>query len=132
MFHQMSSLTVTDLKTELENLTPTGQTALWRWLNDHKEHQNNPNECFVIMPFSMRKDGRSEQFWGNFLDNFLTPYLLGCGFTAIRSSARPDNIVKGIMEELAWSGVVLAVLTDFNANVWYELGVRHSLQRGRT
>jgi len=36
------------------------------------------------------------------------------------------------MEDLAWTDRVLAVLTDFNANVWYELGARHSLIRGGT
>ena len=26
--------------------------------------------------------------------------------------------------------LVLAVLTDFNTNVWYELGIRHALRKG--
>lgn len=38
--------------------------------------------------------------------------------------------MKDLMQQLMQAPVVLAVLTDFNANVWYELGIRHSLRKG--
>jgi hypothetical protein len=38
--------------------------------------------------------------------------------------------MKAIVKELVTSDMVLAVLTDYNANVLYELGTRHSLKRG--
>ena len=34
------------------------------------------------------------------------------------------------MNDLVCSHLVIAVLTDFNPNVWYELGVRHSHRSG--
>jgi hypothetical protein len=40
------------------------------------------------------------------------------------------NIIKAIVNELYYSHIVLAVLTDYNPNVLYELGTRHSLKRG--
>ena len=44
-----------------------------------------------------------------------------------RSVAARGNIVAAILQELRDAYVVLADLTDSNANVFYELGVRHSL-----
>lgn len=34
------------------------------------------------------------------------------------------------METIESSDIVIAILTDFNANVWYELGIRHTLKSG--
>lgn len=84
------------------------------------------------MPFCYTKDGRSADYWTNFFDHFLKPALADCGFRAKRSEATSENIVANIMEDLALADLVVAVLTDFNANVWYELGVRHAVRRGRT
>ena len=36
------------------------------------------------------------------------------------------NIINNIEN----SDIVIAVLTDFNSNVWYELGIRHTLRTG--
>lgn len=108
------------------------QAALSEWLIKRAAARKVSTDCFVIMPFSMTTEGRSSSYWDNFFEYFLKPALNACGYTARRSQARPDNIVSRILEDLALTDVVVAVLTDFNANVWYELGVRHSLQRGKT
>jgi hypothetical protein len=68
----------------------------------------------------------------HFFAGFLTTALGECGYNARCSIPTQDNIVCGIVEDLAWTDFVLAVLTDFNPNVWYELGARHSLIRGGT
>jgi hypothetical protein len=49
------------------------------------------------------------------------------GYECRRSNATRGNIVAGIVRELNDAYVVLADLTDRNANVFYELGVRHAL-----
>lgn len=86
----------------------------------------------MIMPFGATKQSRNKLYWTNFFADFLRPSLNVCGYGARRSEGGPDNIVRGILEDLAWTNVMVAVLTDFNANVWYELGIRHSFMRGAT
>jgi hypothetical protein len=44
-----------------------------------------------------------------------------------RSPATPGNFVKGIVEDLDSSDLVIADLTGSKPNVFYELGVRHAL-----
>jgi len=39
-----------------------------------------------------------------------------------------ENIMKDVVGKLKKADLVMAILTDKNANVWYELGVRHTLQ----
>ena len=100
------------------------------WFRSHKRWKlGSSKQCFVIMPFSKTRSG-TEAEWTAFFENFLRPALEQCGYQAKRSVAAQDNIVENIVQDLAWADVVLAVLTDFNANVLYELGVRHSLRLG--
>jgi hypothetical protein len=47
-------------------------------------------------------------------------------FKIHRASAPQGNIVKSILKDLKESDIVIAVLTDHNANVFYELGIRHT------
>jgi hypothetical protein len=116
--------TVAEIKAEIEKL---------KWLVEREQwKQEEFKKCFVIMPSSMTQDGRSKDYWTSFFEDFLTRSLADCGYQALRGEPTPGSIVRGIMEDLAWTDVVLAVLTDFNGKVLYELGVRHSLQRGRT
>jgi hypothetical protein len=48
----------------------------------------------------------------------------------VRSDAGPNHIIKNLLSQLMESDIVLAVLTDGNPNVCYELGVRHTLKNG--
>jgi hypothetical protein len=74
--------------------------------------------------------GRGNGYWDNFFSDFIKPAVEKLGYACSRSSADPGNIMKAIVKELLNSDVVLAVLTDYNPNVWYELGTRHSLKHG--
>jgi hypothetical protein len=87
-------------------------------------------ECFVIMPFSETTDEHDEEYWTCFFKDFIKPALCKCGYKAHPSVDTPASILKGIIQDLQCYNLVLAVLTDFNPNVWYELGVRHSLRKG--
>jgi CheY-like chemotaxis protein len=87
-------------------------------------------QCFVIMPFSQTNEKHTELYWTEFFQNFIKPSLKKFKYSCVRSDAKPSNIIKEIINQLMDSELVIAVLTDFNANVWYELGIRHSLQRG--
>ncbi len=86
--------------------------------------------CFVIMPFSKTTEEHTEEYWTEFFNQFIRPTVENIGYECVRSAARPKNIIKGILEELVNADIVLAVLTDFNPNVWYELGTRHAIRSG--
>jgi len=85
-------------------------------------------KCFVIMPFS---DTRSctEQKWTEIFEYIIKPAVgeSRLGYECERSVAERENIIKGILEGLNKANVVIADLTDNNPNVFYELGVRHTL-----
>src|SRR3990172_625605 len=92
---------------------------------------SNPlGTCFVIMPFSRTTDDHDSRYWTTFFKNFLVPTLNELGYECVRSDAGPNNIEKKIVHNLCVSDVVLAILTDFNPNVMYELGVRQSIGFG--
>jgi len=63
----------------------------------------------------------------------IRPAVVGSrlGFICERSEPRTGNLIKDILNELNGADVVIADLTDTNPNVFYELGVRHTL-RNRT
>ena len=88
--------------------------------------------CFVIMPFSSTKRCTSEQ-WTEIFDDVHKPAIKGSrlGYNCERSKIRTGAFIKDIVTQLNQADVVLADLTDMNPNVFYELGVRHTL-RNRT
>jgi hypothetical protein len=86
--------------------------------------------CFVIMPFSKTTNDHTEEYWTEFFHQFIKPTVDNLGYECIKSTARPKNIIKSILEELVSADIVVAVLTDNNPNVWYALGTRHALRSG--
>jgi len=82
------------------------------------------------MPFSETTEEHTEEYWTDFFNQFIKPAVENIGYECIRSTARPRSIIEGILEELVGADIVLAVLTDFNPNVWYELGTRHAIRSG--
>ena len=88
-----------------------------------------PRICYVIMPFSDTKSCNEEE-WTHIFRNVFKPAIEGAGldYECRRSSATRGNIVAMILQDLDDGYVVLADLTDQNPNVFYELGVRHTLK----
>lgn len=89
-------------------------------------------KCFVIMPISKTKSCTQNE-WTSIFDEMIKPAVTGSrlGFTCERSQPRTGSLIKDILNELNRADVVIADLTDTNPNVFYELGVRHTL-RNRT
>lgn len=85
-------------------------------------------KCFVIMPFS-KTQSCTEQRWTKIFEYIIKPAIeeSKLGYECERSVAERENIIKGILEGLNKANVVIADLTDNNPNVFYELGVRHTL-----
>nr|QNO55213.1 hypothetical protein MHJDHPNH_00015 [Methanosarcinales archaeon ANME-1 ERB7] len=85
--------------------------------------------CFVIMPFSATKRCTTEE-WTAIFENLHKPAIIGSrlGYKCERSKIRTGAFIKDILMQLNQADVVLADLTDMNPNVFYELGVRHTLR----
>lgn len=86
--------------------------------------------CFVISPIG-REDTEQHQKFREVLDFVIKPAVesKGYGIKVIRADdiERSGSFIKDILEYVAGSFAVIADLTQQNPNVFYELGVRHSL-----
>ena len=87
-----------------------------------------PRTCFVIMPFSTTQSC-TEHEWTE-IYNVLKHSVEAAGleYDCRRSVATRGNIIGEIVRDVNDAYVALADLTDRNANVFYELGVRHALK----
>jgi len=91
----------------------------------------NLKTCFVIMPFSKTSETHSKAYWTRHFEAFLKPLIEESGdFEVSRSKALRGDLVKEIVENLYNSDIVVADLTDWNPNVFWELGVRLSYKHG--
>jgi hypothetical protein len=92
---------------------------------------NDAKRCFIIMPFSKTTDFHTEEYWTNHFENFLKPLINSCnGVEAFRSVPFRQDILRQIINDLVFSPIVVADLTDSNPNVYWELGVRLSFRHG--
>ena len=91
--------------------------------------------CFVSIPFGIKSDpsGRSLDF------DYLYAEVIRPGVEAVEVECRrlddyPMGAIwhKTLFEAIVGSDFVIADVSTANANVFYELGVRHALRRGRT
>lgn len=88
----------------------------------HRLDQIDPNkQLFVMMPFA-----------GKYLDTFVSgivPAADDAGYTAFRVDQIVHNrdIMEVVRESINGSHRQLAITTDANANVLYELGIAHAL-----
>ena len=117
-------------------------TRLGRTPKSRKNHTTMTQEsvCFVVMPFSESVHGEppdqrriTKEQWNHIYDRWIKraveayrPARMVCK----RSPASPGNFVKGIIADLGTSDLVIADLTGGKPNVYYELGIRHTLRTG--
>jgi len=92
--------------------------------------KDNQKNCFVITPIG--KEG-SEQYnsFKEILDFIIKPALEknSIGFNVIRADDinKTGSFLKGILENISLSYLVIVDMTNQNPNVFYELGIRHAL-----
>ena len=87
--------------------------------------------CFILMPFGKKKDEN-----GNIIDfnkiynEFIKPSIEKSGLEAIRADEEQTGgiIHKAMYERLILCEYALADLSLLNANVFYELGIRHAIR----
>ncbi|MCJ7511054.1 MAG: hypothetical protein MUP14_09255 [Dehalococcoidia bacterium] len=86
--------------------------------------------CFVIAPIDdegTETRARSDQV----LNHVIAPAAKECGYTALRADkiSEPGLITPQIIQHLVEDPLVIADLTDWNPNVFYELAVRHAVRK---
>jgi nucleoside 2-deoxyribosyltransferase len=70
--------------------------------------------------------------WANFIkDEIVAPAVTTCGYETPERSDDPhiDLIMPDIIKQMFEADLVIADLTNFNPNVFYELGIRHCAQK---
>lgn len=87
--------------------------------------------CFVLMPFDKKPDvsGKLVDFDAVYRD-LIAPAIRDAGLDPIRADEEMTGgiIHKPMFERLIFCKFAVADLTTANANVFYELGVRHSVR----
>ena len=89
--------------------------------------------AFVAMPFGIKDSGPGEAIdFDAVYTDLIKPALEAKGFEVFRAdeakyagAIRPD-----MFQELLLADLVVADISLENANVWYELGIRHALRKG--
>jgi tetratricopeptide (TPR) repeat protein len=87
--------------------------------------------CFVIMPFGKKKDTDGKELdFDEIYKNLIHPAIDNAGMEAIRADEETVNgiIHKPMYERLILCDYSVADLTTANANVFYELGIRHAVK----
>lgn len=87
--------------------------------------------CFVVMPFGQKKDTEGNIIDFDIIYNFLIkPAIEDADLEPIRADEETVNgiIHKPMYERLILCDYAVADLTTANANVFYELGIRHAVK----
>lgn len=87
--------------------------------------------CFILMPFGKKKDENSNEIdFDKIYDDFIKPAILNAGLEPIRADEEQIGgiIHKPMYERLMLCEYAVADLSISNANVFYELGIRHAIR----
>jgi hypothetical protein len=85
--------------------------------------------CYVIMPFSSTINHK-EEYWTRHYEYFIKDTVEKMDIDVHRSEPLRESISGKIIMDLITSNIVIADITDYNANVFWELGVRQSFRHG--
>lgn len=74
----------------------------------------------------------SKAEWDRIFESWIKKAVESCPLSikCRRSSLLTGNFVKGIVEDISTSDIVIADLTGGRPNVYYELGIRHAIRNG--
>lgn len=86
--------------------------------------------CFVISPIG-EPDSETRERADRLFEYVIKPPVEEYGYEPVRADhiAEPGIITSQVIEHVVDSPIVLADLSGSNANVFYELAVRHSIQK---
>jgi len=85
--------------------------------------------CFILMPFGTKEDNKGRKIdFDAIYNNLIKPAIEDANMEAVRADEEMVGgfIHKPMFERLLLCDYAIADLTTANANVFYELGVRHT------
>lgn len=89
--------------------------------------------CFIAMPITTQPEhveryGDDEDHWGHVMGSLFEKSIEEAGFRPIRPAAQGSHLIHAqIIRHLSTANLVLVDLSTHNPNVFFELGVRTSL-----
>lgn len=113
------------------NVTCLREPLIRRMIMPRKpKNKRNLQQCFVIAPIGEMGSptrSRSDQV----LKYIIRPSLLELGFDAKRADEldKPGIITSQVIQHLVNAPLVVADLTERNANVFYEIAIRHAVRK---
>lgn len=86
--------------------------------------------CFVLMPFGKKQFGEIMIDFDEIYNSMIKPAIVKAAMEPIRADEeKTDGIIhKAMFERLVLCEYAVGDLTSANANVFYELGVRHAIK----
>ncbi|RPJ24524.1 MAG: DUF4071 domain-containing protein [Chloroflexi bacterium] len=116
--------TVPEIKTpDIETKTGTMSGAIHPEVRPH---------AFVIMPFGKKKGGDGSLYDFNAIySQLIRPALEAAGFEAFRADEETTSgdILTDMFQELLLADLCIADMSIDNANVFYEIGIRHAFRK---
>ncbi len=98
-----------------------------------------PPYCFVIMPYGKNQDANGIEIDYDDVYHFIIKEVvedrlrdLALGCLRCDDIQSPGWVHRDMLTHIAQADVAIVDLSTLNANVFYELGVRHTLRRGVT
>ena len=93
--------------------------------------------CFMVMPFGIKAtglgpndDGPATVDFDALWEKVFSPIIDAQGYTPVRADQDAGAlIIVEMIQRLAMSDLVVADISIPNANVYYEIGVRHAAQQ---
>lgn len=90
----------------------------------------NKKTCFIIC--AIDEADSEEREWSDFVrNNIIAPVVTECGYEKPARSDDPDIglLMGNIIEQMFEADLVVADLTYYKPNVFFELGIRHCAQK---
>lgn len=111
---------------------PPSTSEVEQQMIGYPKPQHGAPHAFVVMPFGRKKgpDGNWIDF-NAIYEQLIKPALLVAGFEPFRADEATisGDILTDMFQELLLADLVIADLSIDNANVFYELGVRHAMRK---
>ena len=122
----------------IDEPTPTNSQVKMLEIAEETERGSSPVKpetrphAFVIMPFGKKKGGDGSLYDFNAIyEQLIKPVLEMAGFESFRADEETSSgdILTDMFQELLLADLCIADMSIDNANVFYELGIRHAFRK---
>ncbi len=133
MAEETKTIPPVEAKHDAEKKTPNKSAAAAQVTAQHpKVRPDVRPHAFVVMPFGKKKGADGSLYDFNAIyTQLIKPTLEAAGFESFRADEETvsGDILTDMFQELLLADLVLCDLSIDNANVFYELGIRHAFRK---